>query len=109
MHLTPVILSLKMEIPRTYYFPDFDANEYLFMEFASVPILPCIAYFYSSPGYGASSRYLAGLALYGLDPEMMQSYALILGLYVSSTTSLGIFRNDRNQKCSEFCWPQKCL
>jgi hypothetical protein len=91
MHLTQVIQSLKREIPRNY-FPDFDTTEHLFMEFGSVTILLCIAYLYSSLGYGASSGYLAGLAPYGLDPEMMQSSALTLGLYVSSTTFPGFFQ-----------------
>lgn len=59
--------------------------------------LMLIAFFYSSVGHGGASGYLALMALFGMAPESIRSYALILNLIVSgiafaSFLKAGFFR-----------------
>lgn len=54
--------------------------------------LMLIAFFYSSVGHGGASGYLALMALFGLAPESIRSYALILNLMVSAIAFISYFR-----------------
>jgi uncharacterized protein len=62
------------------------------MDFAFALLLLSIAYLYSSVGHGGASGYLALMALFGMDPEFMQSSALTLNLFVSSIAFYSFYR-----------------
>jgi len=47
-----------------------------------------VAFLYSSVGHGGASGYLALMVLWGVDPALMKSSALILNLLVSATAFL---------------------
>jgi uncharacterized protein len=53
------------------------------MEILFLFALLVIAYLYSSVGHGGASGYLALMALFGIEPELMRSSALIMNLFVS--------------------------
>ncbi len=54
--------------------------------------LMLIAFFYSSVGHGGASGYLALMALFGLAPEAIRSYALVLNLVVSAIAFISYYR-----------------
>ncbi len=54
--------------------------------------LMLIAFFYSSVGHGGASGYLALMALFGLAPDSIRYYALILNLAVSAIAFISYFR-----------------
>ena len=54
--------------------------------------LMLIAFFYSSVGHGGASGYLALMALFGLAPDSIRYYALILNLVVSAIAFISYFR-----------------
>ena len=51
-----------------------------------------IAFLYASVGHGGASGYLALMALYGVAPEVMKPSALMLNLFVSSTSFIQFYR-----------------
>lgn len=51
-----------------------------------------IAFLYASVGHGGASGYLALMALYGVVPEVMKPSALMLNLFVSSTSFIQFYR-----------------
>lgn len=61
-------------------------------ELLFVIVLMLIAFFYSSVGHGGASGYLALMALFGLAPESIRYYALILNLAVSAIAFISYFR-----------------
>jgi hypothetical protein len=42
-----------------------------------------MAILYSSVGYGGASGYLAAMALFGLEPDMMKPAALTMNIFVT--------------------------
>jgi uncharacterized membrane protein YfcA len=54
--------------------------------------LMLIAFFYSSVGHGGASGYLALMALFGLAPESIRYYALILNLVVSAIAFISYYK-----------------
>jgi uncharacterized protein len=54
--------------------------------------LMLVAFFYSSVGHGGASGYLALMALFGLAPDAIRSYALILNLVVSAIAFVSYYR-----------------
>ena len=51
-----------------------------------------IAFLYSSVGHGGASGYLAIMALFGTQPELMKSSALILNLFVAGLAFTAYYR-----------------
>lgn len=51
-----------------------------------------IAFLYASVGHGGASGYLALMALYGVAPEVMKPSALMLNLFVSTTSFIQFYR-----------------
>ncbi|MCY7351258.1 MAG: TSUP family transporter [Cytophagaceae bacterium] len=54
--------------------------------------LGAVAFLYASVGHGGASGYLAVLALFGTQPELMKSSALMLNLVVSMISFLNFYR-----------------
>ncbi|MFN8357413.1 MAG: sulfite exporter TauE/SafE family protein [Spirosomataceae bacterium] len=52
-----------------------------------------VAFLYASVGHGGASGYLALMALFGIEPSMMKSSALMLNLFVSLTSFIGFYRS----------------
>jgi len=48
-----------------------------------LPILFVVAFLYASIGHGGASGYLAIMALFGFEPSVMKSSALVLNVFVS--------------------------
>lgn len=55
--------------------------------------LMLVAFLYSSVGHGGASGYLAIMAIFGTQPEVMRSSALLLNLFVSGIAFASFFRN----------------
>lgn len=51
-------------------------------------LLFVVAFLYASVGHGGASGYLALMAIFGFEPELMKSSALVLNLFVSLTSFL---------------------
>ncbi len=54
--------------------------------------IPLIAFFYSSVGFGGATGYLAVMSLFGVEPQVMASTALILNVMVAGTSFSTYFR-----------------
>lgn len=54
--------------------------------------LGAVAFLYASVGHGGASGYLAVLALFGTQPELMKSSALVLNLVVSMVSFVNFYR-----------------
>ena len=52
-------------------------------ELLFVICLMVVAFLYSSVGHGGASGYLAVMALFSVQPEIMRSTALLLNLFVA--------------------------
>ena len=63
-------------------------NELLF-----IICLMLIAFFYSSVGHGGASGYLALMAIFGFEPQMMRASALILNLFVAGIAFYSYYRD----------------
>jgi uncharacterized protein len=48
--------------------------------------LMAVAFLYSSVGHGGTSGYLALMATFGIQPELMKSSAMLLNLFVAGTS-----------------------
>ncbi|OZI08919.1 hypothetical protein BWI93_06720 [Siphonobacter sp. BAB-5385] len=59
-----------------------------------------VAFLYASVGHGGASGYLAVLAIFGTQPELMKSSALVLNLFVSMSSFLQFYRGGH------FSWPK---
>lgn len=62
-----------------------------------------IAFLYASVGHGGASGYLALMAIYGIAPEEMKPSALLLNLFVSSTSFVQFFRGGHFRM--KLFWP----
>jgi len=67
------------------------------------PLLFIVAFLYASVGHGGASGYLALMALFAVSPEVMKPTALLLNLFVSSSSFLQFYRG-KHFKWSVF-WP----
>ena len=54
--------------------------------------VPIIALLYSSVGFGGATGYLAVMSLYGIEPQVMASTALVLNVLVASVSFITYFR-----------------
>ena len=61
-------------------------------EILLVACLMVVAFLYSSVGHGGASGYLAVMALFGVQPELMKSSALILNLFVAGVAFYSFYR-----------------
>lgn len=62
-----------------------------------------IAFLYASVGHGGASGYLALMAIYGIAPEVMKPSALLLNLFVSSTSFIQFYRGGHFRM--KLFWP----
>lgn len=62
------------------------------MEFLFLLALLIVAFLYSSVGHGGASGYLAIMALFGTQPELMKSSALILNLFVAGLAFIAYYK-----------------
>ncbi len=62
------------------------------MEILFLFALLVIAYLYSSVGHGGASGYLALMALFSIEPELMRSSALIMNLFVAGIAFFIFFK-----------------
>lgn len=67
------------------------------------PLLFIVAFLYSSVGHGGASGYLALMALFSITPDIMKPTALLLNLFVSSSSFVQYYRGN-HFKWSIF-WP----
>ncbi len=56
------------------------------------PLLFIVAFLYASVGHGGASGYLALMALFAVSPDVMKPTALLLNLFVSSSSFLQFYR-----------------
>ncbi len=63
-------------------------NEFLF-----ILCIMLIAFFYSSVGHGGASGYLALMAIFGFEPQMMRASALILNLFVAGIAFYSYYKD----------------
>ncbi len=61
-------------------------------ELLFVICLMVVAFFYSSIGHGGASGYLAVMALFSVQPEIMRSTALLLNLFVAGIAFYSFYR-----------------
>lgn len=57
-------------------------------------LLFVVAFLYASVGHGGASGYLALMALFAVSPAIMKPTALLLNLFVSSTSFIQFYRGD---------------
>jgi uncharacterized protein len=62
------------------------------MEYLFLLALLIVAFLYSSVGHGGASGYLAIMALFGTQPELMKSSALILNLFVAGLAFIAYYK-----------------
>jgi uncharacterized membrane protein YfcA len=62
------------------------------MEYLFLAAILVIAFLYSSVGHGGASGYLAIMALFGIQPELMKSSALILNLFVAGLAFIAYYK-----------------
>lgn len=56
------------------------------------PLLFFVAFMYASVGHGGASGYLALMAFYAFEPEVMRPTALVLNIFVSLTSFIQYYR-----------------
>ncbi|NVO21156.1 MAG: sulfite exporter TauE/SafE family protein [Bacteroidetes bacterium] len=61
-------------------------------DFLLVACLMVVAFLYSSVGHGGASGYLAIMALFGIQPDLMKSSALVLNLFVAGAAFYSFYR-----------------
>jgi uncharacterized membrane protein YfcA len=61
-------------------------------ELLLVICLMVVAFFYSSVGHGGASGYLAVMAIFGIQPELMRPAALLLNLFVAGIAFYSFYR-----------------
>lgn len=61
-------------------------------EILMVICLMAVAFLYSSVGHGGASGYLAVMALFSIQPEIMKSTALVLNLFVAGVAFYSFYR-----------------
>lgn len=54
--------------------------------------VPLIAFLYASVGFGGATGYLAAMSLFGIEPQVMASTALVLNVIVASISFVTYFR-----------------
>lgn len=54
--------------------------------------VPLIAFLYASVGFGGATGYLAAMSLFGIEPQVMASTALVLNVIVASISFMTYFR-----------------
>ncbi|HEY3313432.1 MAG TPA: sulfite exporter TauE/SafE family protein [Anaerolineales bacterium] len=54
--------------------------------------VPLIAFIYSSVGFGGATGYLAVMSIFGVEPQVMASTALILNVLVAGTSFCSYYR-----------------
>ena len=59
-------------------------------------LIGLVAFLYSSVGHGGASGYLALLTIWGIDPEMTRSSALVLNIFVSGIAFLSYSKVEQN-------------
>src|SRR5215203_6867328 len=55
-------------------------------------LLFIVAFLYASVGHGGASGYLALMAIFAISPAIMKPTALLLNLFVSSTSFIQFYR-----------------
>src|SRR3954468_4399488 len=55
-------------------------------------LLFAVAFLYASVGHGGASGYLALMALFAISPDVMKPTALLLNLFVASTSFIQFYR-----------------
>ena len=55
-------------------------------------LVPLIAFFYASVGFGGATGYLAAMSFFGIPPQEMASTALVLNILVSSISFSSFYR-----------------
>ena len=55
-------------------------------------LVPLIAFLYASVGFGGATGYLAVMHLFGIEPQVMASTALVLNVFVASISFITYFR-----------------
>ncbi len=55
-------------------------------------LVPTIAFLYSSVGFGGATGYLAAMSLFGIQPDVMASTALVLNILVAGISFSSFFR-----------------
>jgi uncharacterized membrane protein YfcA len=64
-------------------------SDYLYLFYM---LLFLVAFLYASVGHGGASGYLALMALFGISPDIMKPTALLLNLFVASTSFIQFYR-----------------
>jgi uncharacterized protein len=80
--------KLSFRIPGYGAFPEHQ----MYMEYLFLFALLIVAFLYSSVGHGGASGYLAIMALFGTQPELMKSSALILNLFVAGLAFIAYYK-----------------
>lgn len=62
------------------------------MEYIFILFIVLVAFLYSSIGHGGASGYLALMAIFSVNPEIMRSSALILNLFVAGISFIAYYR-----------------
>jgi uncharacterized protein len=62
------------------------------MEYLFILAIVIVAFLYSSVGHGGASGYLALMALFGIEPIIMKSSALIMNLFVAGIAFVAYYR-----------------
>lgn len=57
-----------------------------------IPIIGIVAYLYASVGHGGASGYLALMAIFGFQPELLRSSALMLNVFVAGVAFFQYYR-----------------
>lgn len=61
-------------------------------------LLFIVAFLYASVGHGGASGYLALMAIFAISPAVMKPTALLLNLFVSSTSFIQFYRGGHDPK-----------
>lgn len=62
------------------------------MEYLFILLIVLVAFLYSSIGHGGASGYLALMAIFSVNPEIMRSSALILNLFVAGISFIAYYK-----------------
>jgi len=65
------------------------------MDYTFILLLFTVAVLYSGVGHGGASGYLALMAIWGFNPELMKPWALLLNVFVSLIAALQFLRTEK--------------
>jgi len=63
------------------------------MDVLIIVLIGIVAFMYASVGHGGASGYLALMAIFSIDPELMRSSALVLNIFVSGIAFYQYYRS----------------